>query len=129
MFINLRYITTLGSTNRDVIGRCYILKDAAAVASRYEPCAASDCSIDPGIHDYCMAGFSAHYLEDGSQLYVGAPGVKYYRGSPIRGYKTSSCESGFFREKVDYFGYLGYAITSGRLFNQQRDVVVVSAPR
>ena len=77
----------------------------------------------------CLAGMSANYLKDGSQLYVGAPGIRYFRGSPIRGTKTDTCNSGLFRQDVGEVAYLGYAITSGRLFNQQNDVVVVSAPR
>ena len=87
---------------------------------------------DIGTFGYCMAGISAHYLRDGSQLYVGAPGVRYFKGSPIRGTRENSCPNGFFDENsnsVEFFGYFGYSLTSGRLLNNQNDIVVVSATR
>ncbi|KAI6658508.1 Integrin alpha [Oopsacas minuta] len=122
-----RYVHTYSSNSRELVGRCYILANAEAEAYTYDPCLGTGC-LRSLVRD-CMSGTSAHYLEDGSQLYVGAPGLRYFRGSPFRGSKTNTCESGIFRQDVGVVGYLGYALTSGRLFNQQNDIVVVSAPR
>ena len=122
-----RFIYTFSGDDREVVGRCYILKNAHAVGSRYEPCLGTNCPRT--IVRDCLAGVSANYLKDGSQLYVGSPGIRYFRGSPIRGTKTDTCDNGLFRQDVGGEAYLGYAITSGRLFNQQKDIVVVSAPR
>lgn len=76
-----------------------------------------------------MAGFSAHLLSDGSQLYLGAPGAEYFKGSPIKGFTTSRCQSGFAKNSRESFDYLGYSITSGRIFDRNSDAIVVSSPR
>ena len=96
---------------------------------RFAPCGGSSCDLRLIGFGQCMAGISSLILSDGSQVYVGATGYNYYRGTVFRGKESTNCQSGFFTEPVSFFGYMGYALTAGRILSGDEDTIVASGPR
>lgn len=76
-----------------------------------------------------MSGFSSLILSDGSQLYIGATGYNFFTGSLFRGFESSNCQEGIFREETGFFGYMAYSLTSGRILDSDIETVVASGPR
>ncbi|KAI6658509.1 Integrin alpha [Oopsacas minuta] len=118
-----------GSARHDPIGLTYILSDPESEGVQLRSCDGSSCSTRRSFYGICMSGFSTLILNDGSQLYVSATGYNYFRGTLFRGFEDTNCGDGIFREEVDFFGYMGYALTSGRILNSDEDTIVSSGPR
>ena len=76
-----------------------------------------------------MSGFSSLILSDGSQLYIGATGYNTFTGSLFRGFQSTDCNEGIFRQSVGFFGYMAYSLTSGRILSSNEETVVASGPR
>ena len=125
----VRYFNTEGFNRRIPLGLAYILSDALSPGVRIIPCDGTSCSSSLSGFGHCMAGLSSLILSDGSQLYLGAPGYNYFRGTIFRGKQAMNCQSGFFAGIGDFFGYFGYALTAGRLLNRDEDTIVTSGPR
>lgn len=131
--------STLGVSEREPVGTCYLKKEGTVV--EYSPCRSS--ARFPEGQGFCQAGFSADFLKKNNRVVVGGPGSYYWQGQLIsddvseifaqtdKKYITSYPNTlGTKPAAADYDdSYLGYSVTVGDFNSDGKDDYVTGVPR
>ncbi|XP_066998134.2 integrin alpha-PS2 isoform X2 [Anabrus simplex] len=113
----------------DPVGTCYVARDNFQHFSEYSPCRTSEW----GYHRQgsCQAGLSASISKDGRQLFIGAPGSRYWQGQIYsqnlhRRPEVYSTGEG---PATDDDSYLGYSVAVGNFAGDGSTSAAVGRPR
>ncbi|KAI6660329.1 Integrin alpha [Oopsacas minuta] len=114
------------------IGLCHVLKGLNSTSEVVSPCRVNDCSQlsgSPLNYGYCMAGFSSTFFSGGEEVMLGGPGRGFFQGAGFKGRDADCFLQTTPMDNLPNFGFVGYSVVIGRVFNRNKDTVVLSAPR
>nr|XP_023657490.1 integrin alpha-V isoform X1 [Paramormyrops kingsleyae] len=132
--------STLGLTEREPVGTCFLKKGGKTV--EYSPCRSA--LKTPEGQGFCQAGFSIDFLKQNNRVVVGGPGSFYWQGQLISDNISEIISKYNSREFFTVYSeqlstkpasaqyddsYLGYSVTVGDLNNDGDDDYVTGVPR